>query len=46
MNVIRDIISRFFMKFGNVIVQVFQKGSTYMIAVAITNVELRNDYKL
>jgi hypothetical protein len=44
MNVIH-MFNRFFMRVGNVTVQVFQKESTYVIAMVITYVGLTNNYK-
>jgi hypothetical protein len=44
MNVL-DIFSRLFMRIGYVLVQLLQNEGSYMIAMVITYVGLRNDYK-
>jgi hypothetical protein len=44
MNVIH-IFSRFFMRVGKVFVQLLLKEGPYMIAMVITYVGVRNDYK-
>jgi hypothetical protein len=40
-----DIFSRLFNKVGNVSVQLLQNEISYMIAMIITCVDFRNDYK-
>jgi hypothetical protein len=45
MNIIHDVFSRFFMRVGNVSVQLLQNENPYIIAMVITYVGIRNEYK-
>jgi hypothetical protein len=45
MNIMHDIFRRFFMRVGNVSVQLSQNKSPYIIAIVITYAAHRNDYK-